>query len=104
MLPMLVDDLAVDDRVLHAAGRHHEPDPAAGKIVAHPLTLGGVDRVVVENRDVGGESGCKPSAIPDPEKCRWFGSQQLDRPRQSKDLPSTRPSTAKVGGITGDAA
>src|SRR6202030_2378663 len=47
---MIVDDLAVHDRVLDAGCRHHESDRSAGKIFAHLLTLGGIDRTVVENR------------------------------------------------------
>ena len=63
MRAALVQDLAIDDGVLDALRLRHQPPSAAGKIVAHFRTLGRVDPIEIENRDVGRKSRAQLAAI-----------------------------------------
>ena len=54
MVAVIVEDVAVYNRVLDPLGRHHEASAAAGQIVLHARALGRADFTLVENRDIGG--------------------------------------------------
>src|SRR5216683_3284893 len=55
-LALGVGDLAVDDGVLDAAGRHHHALGATGQVVAPYAAVGGADGGGIEDRDIGGKT------------------------------------------------
>ena len=71
MMPLIVEHVAIDDRVLDSLRRHHEPASAAGQIILHARASGRTDPAFIEDGDIGGQSDFQPSAILDAKKiCR----------------------------------
>src|ERR1700735_843414 len=91
MMAVIVEDVAVYDRVLDALRRHHESAAAAGQIVLHARALGRADFALVENRDVGGKPDLEPSAILYSEKVCRLRRDSLDRTLQRQRLALAHP-------------
>src|SRR5258707_5229404 len=67
-LALGVGDLAVDDGVLDAAGRHHHALGPTGQVVAPYAAVGGADGGGIEDRDIGGIARLQAPASIDAEQ------------------------------------
>jgi len=98
---MLVNDLAIDNRVLDASRRHYKSERTAGEIIAHLLTGTGVNRVWIEDGYVGSQSRSKPPTVGYPKKICGLRSQPFNRGFQPDHSPFARPGTEQVGWVAG---
>ena len=91
MPSVLVKYFAVNDGIFDALRRHDQTPAAARQVVAHLGALGGIDRVVVQDRDVGGHARKQTSAVLDAEEIRRLRSDTFDREFQRERLTLAHP-------------
>src|SRR5208282_2866851 len=96
MLAPLVEDVAVDDGVFDSLRGHYESAASARQIVLHPRALGGADRALIEDGDIGGQTDLEPSAILDAEKVRGLRGDALDRLFQRHRLAFAHPGAEQI--------